>query len=223
MNAIVVAVSASLVTVAALAMAPPARAQSSDESRPRADRSARASFSVGASLGDGDTALALSASLDVPLSRRFAMDIELAYARKLDFTLDLCPAPLICVLGGWIPVTGRTVSLVPHLQIELLPPSSGTRAYALVGLGAGHVRQRYVFGPPLTGTLPEPVEFTRSRLTVALSYGGGITLPIWQRVSAGADVRLLHLFDQDPNPAWFIMPAGALSTVRIGARIGWDF
>src|SRR3989337_1608888 len=75
----------------------------------------RASFSAGASFGDGGTAVALSAGLRFGFSTRFGLEVEAAYARKLDFTIDLCPAPRICVLGGQLPVTGRTVSLIPHL------------------------------------------------------------------------------------------------------------
>ena len=60
----------------------------------------QASFAAGTSFGDGGSALALTAGMGFRFSQRFGMDIELAYARKLDFTFELCPAPLVCVRGG---------------------------------------------------------------------------------------------------------------------------
>jgi hypothetical protein len=183
---------------------------------------ATVAFTAGASLGDGDPALALSAGLGVRLSRRLGLEFELAYARALDFTLDLCPAPLVCVLGGRFPVTGRTVSLVPYLVVELLPPSSRWRVHVLAGVGAGHVRQRYLLDPPFTGAVT-PVEFTRSSLTAAFSFGGGATARIAPRLSFGVDVRSLHLRDDDARPERFITPAGTLSTLRVGSRVSWRF
>lgn len=212
-----IAVSISVVSLVSLAIAPPLRAQSREEP------GRRASFTAGASLGDGETALALSAGLGFRFSGRLGLEVELAYARKLDFTLDLCPAPRVCVIGGQLPVTGRTVSLVPHLLIELLPVSRRLRAYAQAGVGGGHVRQRYFFGPPLTDSLGELVEFTRSNPAVAFSLGGGVTVQITRRLAMGADVRSLHLLDEEATTDRFIMPSGALSTLRVGSRISWQF
>ena len=182
----------------------------------------RASFAAGASFGDGGTALALSAGLRFGFPTRFGLEVEAAYARKLDFTIDLCPAPRICVLGGQLPVTGRTVSLVPHLAFELLPPSGAIRAYVVAGVGAGHVRQRY-FGSVSAGSGAERVEFTRSSLTLALSFGGGATVQVSRRLAIGADVRSLHLLDEAANLERFITPSGALSTLRVGSRVSWQF
>lgn len=212
-----IAVSISVVSLVSLAIAPPLRAQGREEP------SRRASFTAGASLGDGETALALSAGLGFRLSARLGLEFELAYARNLDFTLDLCPAPLVCVVGGQLPVTGRIVSLVPHLLIELLPVSRRFHAYAQAGVGAGHVRQRYVFGPPFTRSFAEPVESTRSNPVAAFSFGGGVTVQISRRLAMGADVRSLHLFDEEAKLDRFIMPSGALSTLRVGSRICWRF
>jgi hypothetical protein len=131
------------------------------------------SFTAGASFGDGDTALALSAGLVFRLADRIGLDVEAAYARKLDFALDLGPPPRLCVIGGQVPVTGRTVSLVPQLVVHVLPQSRRLRAYLQADIGAGHVRQRYLSGFPFTGAPDERVELTRSRLTLAISFGGG--------------------------------------------------
>jgi opacity protein-like surface antigen len=203
----------------ALAMVPtPLRAQTPDAP------SRRASFMAGASLGDGETAPALSAGLGWQLSPRVGIEFELAYARKLDFTLDLCPAPLVCVRGGRLPVTGRTVSLVPHVVIDLRPDAR-IRPYVLAGVGVGHVRQRY-FDPPLGsggsagGT---PLEYTRSNATVAFSAGGGIDVSIARRLAIGADVRALIIVDETASPDRFITPSGALHTVRVGSRVSYRF
>jgi hypothetical protein len=185
--------------------------------------SRRASLTAGVSLGDGDTALALSGALGVVIARPLSVEFEWAYARKLDFSLDLCPPPLVCILGGRVPVTGRTVSLVPHLVLDLLPATSRRRAYLQAGIGAGHVRQRYVIGPPLTLSLPQPAEFTRSNLVAAVSYGGGAAFALTRRLALGADVRVLHLFDTEAPLDRFIEPSGALTTVRAGARLDWVF
>lgn len=182
----------------------------------------RASFAAGASFGDGGTALALSAGLRFGFSTRVGLEVEAAYARKLDFTIDLCPAPRICVLGGRLPVTGRTVSLAPHLTLELLPPSSAIRAYVGAGVGAGHVRQRY-FSSVSAGIGNERVEFTRSSLTFALSFGGGAMVQVSRRLAIGADVRSLHLLDEPANLERFIAPSGALRTLRVGSRVSWQF
>jgi hypothetical protein len=211
------AVSMTVVSLVSLAIATPLRAQGREEP------DWRASFTAGASFGDGETALALSAALGLELSPRLGLEFELAYGRKLDFTLDICPAPLVCVLGGQLPVTGRTVSLVPHLVIELLPATRRVRAYAQAGVGAGHVRQRYFFGPPLTSSFAEPVEFTRSNVAVAFSFGGGATVQISRRFALGVDMRSLHLFDDEAKIDRFIMPSGVLSTLRIGSRVSWHF
>jgi Outer membrane protein beta-barrel domain len=206
---------------ALFAVAPTLHAQS--DGRPDREAPGRqASFTAGASFGDGETALALSAGLGVRLSPRLGIGFELAYARKLDFTLDLCPAPLVCVLGGRLPVTGRTVSLVPHLVVELPPVSGRLRTYLQAGVGAGHVRQRHLSGPRLTG-MAEPVELTRSSKTLALSFGGGATFLISRRLKVGADVRALHLFDQTATADRFIEPSGTLRTVRVGSRVSWQF
>jgi len=183
----------------------------------------RASFSAGASFGDGGTALALSAGLGFRLAPRLGLEFEVAYARRLDFTIDPCPSPLVCVIGGQVPVTGRTVSLVPHLVVELVPASRRVRAYVQGGIGGGHVRQRYVVGPPFT-TLPvDPVEFTRSKVVLALSFGGGAAVEITPRLALGIDLRALQLFDEEPTPARFITPAGRLGTLRVGSRVSWLF
>ncbi|HEY8549570.1 MAG TPA: hypothetical protein VIL35_06425 [Vicinamibacterales bacterium] len=183
----------------------------------------RASFTAGASLGDGDTALALSAGLGFRLSSRLSLDIEAAYARRLDFTLDLCPPPLVCILGGQVPVTGRTVSLVPHLTVELVPRSRSTRVYLLAGVGGGHIRQRHLSGPAVAGFPSPPVELTRSSRVVAISWGGGATVPVGRGFAAGVDVRVLHLLDEESPPERFIQPSGALETARIGARVEYRF
>jgi hypothetical protein len=117
----------------------PLHAQSGDAS---GKHGARASFTTGASFGDGGTALGLAAALAFRVRDRLSLEFELAHARQLDFTIDLCPPPRVCVIGGQLPVTGRTVTLVPHLVMELLPGASRLRAYAQAGIGAGHVRQR---------------------------------------------------------------------------------
>jgi hypothetical protein len=207
--------SVAVLAAVSLVLAEPSSAQS----RGNPDR--HASFTAGASLGDGETALALSTGLRFGLSTRVGLDVEVAYARRLDFTLDLCPAPRICVLGGQLPVTGRTVSLVPHLALELTPPSRAIRAYVEAGVGAGHVRQRYF--SPVFASGAERVEFTRSRLTLAISFGGGATVQVRRRLAVGVDVRSLHLLDEAANPDRFITPAGALSTLRVGSRVSWQF
>jgi hypothetical protein len=164
---------------------------------------------------------ALSAGLRFRLSDRLGLEIEGAYARKLDFTLDLCPPPLVCVRGGQLPVTGRTVSLVPHLAIELVPPSRRRRVYAQAGAGAGHVRQRYFTTPSTSGA--DGVELTRSSVTVALSVGAGAMVRISRRFALGADVRSLHLFDEAAPVERFISPSGRLTTLRVGSRISYEF
>lgn len=201
-----------------MAIAPAtARAQGQEEA------GRRASFTAGASLGDGETALALTAGLGFRLSARVALEFELAYARRLDFTLDLCPAPAVCVRGGELPVTGRTLSLVPHLAVDLLPATHRVRAYALAGVGVGHVRQRY-FDPPLSRGDVTRLEYTRSNLTPAVSFGGGVAVQIAaRRVAVGVDVRSLYLLDDEPTTDRFITPSGALGTLRIGSRVSWAF
>ena len=212
-----IATGVTVVSLLSLAFVPPLGAQGRDE------RAGRGAFTAGASFGDGETALALSAALAFTFSSRAGLDVELAYARELDFTLDLCPAPRICILDGQLPVTGRTLSLVPHLVIELGPASRRVRAYAQAGVGAGHLRQRYVFDPPPSGSLVSPTELTRSSLVPALSVGGGAAMPLWRRLTLSADVRSLHLFDDQPDADRFIVPAGTLRTLRAGVRVGWQF
>jgi len=122
----------------------------------------------------------------------------------------------VCIIGGRFAVTGRTVSLVPHLTIELLPDLRRVRAYAQAGAGAGHVRQRYFLGPPFTGSAGERVEFTRSNPVLALSFGGGVTTQISRRLAIGADVRSLHLLDEPGDPARFITPSGTSARFASG-------
>ena len=200
--------------IAAFTAAPPLRAQSG------AERGEQASFTIGTSLGDGKSALALSLGLGARVSSRVGVEVEVAHARKLDFTLDLCPAPLLCVVGGRIPVTGRTVSLVPQVAIHLRPTSARSDVYLQGGIGAGHVRQRYFVGPPLG---PNDAERTRSNFTLAFAFGGGVAMKISQRVALGVDVRSLHLRDDPPALDRFIVPADMLSTLRIGSRVSWQF
>lgn len=179
----------------------------------------RASGTVGASFGDGETALASSLALGFQFLPRLGLEFELAHARKLDFTLDLCPAPLVCVRGGQFPVTGRTVSLVPHLVVDLLPASHRLRVYAQAGAGFAHVRQRYFAGAPTSGS----GELTRSNMVAAFSFGGGAAVQISRRVEVGADVRSLHVLDDEATTDRYITPAGVLSTLRVGSRVSWRF
>jgi hypothetical protein len=180
-----------------------------------------ASFTAGASFGDGGTALASAIGVGIRWSSRIGADVELSHARRLDFSLELCPPPRVCVIGGRVPVTGRTVSLVSHLSVDLLPASRRLRLYALAGAGAGHVRQRYFLVPSVFGG--ERPELTRSSLTMAISFGGGAAFSPARRFAVGIDVRSLHLFDDHGEEARFIAPAGTLSTVRLGARAVWKF
>jgi opacity protein-like surface antigen len=180
-----------------------------------------ASFTLGASFGDGGTALASTIGLGVGWFSRVGVDVELSHARKLDFTIDLCPSPRVCVIGGQLPVTGRTLSLVPHLTVQLTPASTRVRVYALAGVGLGHIRQRYFLVPSsFDGDRPE---FTRSNLTPAVSFGGGATFDVTRRLAAGVDLRSLRLRDDEGELARFITPAGWITTVRVGARIVWRF
>ncbi len=199
-----------------LALASPIYAQSAE--RPGRE----ASFTAGTSFGDGETALALTAALAFDATARFGWGFEIAYARKLDFTLDLCPAPRVCVIGGQLPVTGRTVSLMPFLSMDLSPATWRLQTYVHGGIGVGHLRQRYFLGPPLTGS-DAPVEFTRSKVAVAWSYGGGAIMPITSRLALGADVRVLQLHDEEPSHERFITPSGLISTLRVGMRASWRF
>lgn len=114
-------------------------------------------------------------------------------------------------MTAWLPVTGRLVSLLPQLAFELLPESRRVQLYALAGIGAAHVRQRYFAASPFSASLAEPVEFTRSSLTVAVSYGGGVMVQISSRLAVGADVRSLHVFDEPAAADRFITPAGTLA------------
>jgi hypothetical protein len=208
--------SVGVAAVLSLICAPALQAQGRD------DRLRHAAFIAGASFGDGETAPALSAGMRVGLSQRAGVEVEFAHARTLDFTLDLCPAPLVCVRGGELAVTGRTISLIPHVVIELLPASRRIRAYALAGAGAGHVRQRYFTTPPAGGG-DEGVELTRSSVTFALSFGGGASVRVSRRFAVGADVRSLSLFDDAPAIGQFITPAGTLRTLRVGSRVSYEF
>ena len=187
----------------------------------RREHERTASFTLGASFNDGGTALASTIGLGGAFSSRLGVDVELSHARKLDFTIDLCPPPRVCVIGGRLPVTGRTLSLVPHLTVQLMPVSNRVQFYALGGAGLGHVRQRYFLVPPSFDG--DRSEFTRSQLTPALSFGAGATFAVTRRLAAGVDLRSLHLEDDEGEEAGFITPAGWISTVRVGARIVWRF
>lgn len=180
-------------------------------------------MTTGVSTGDGDTALAMSAALGFDLLPRLAIEFELAYARRLDFTLDYAPPPDSGMAAAQVPVTGRTVSLVPHARIELGPVRGPLRVYAVAGVGAGQVRQRYVIGPATVQGADTAVEFTRSSVVGALSFGGGMSVALTTRLLLGADVRSLHLFDEEPAEDRRILPGGRLVTLRAGARVGWRF
>jgi hypothetical protein len=180
-----------------------------------------ASFTLGASFGDGGTALASTIGVGIGWPSRLEIDVELSHARKLDFTIDLCPPPRACVIGGQLPVVGRTVSLVPHLTIRLTPASAHVRLYALGGVGLGHIRQRYYLVPGFVGA--DRPELTRSKLAPAMSFGAGATLDVTPRIAIGCDLRSLHLRDDEGEEARFITPAGWIRTVRVGARIVWRF
>lgn len=215
------AIVVSLSMLAFAGVATPLHAQTPPQREDTLSR--HASFMSGASFGDGETALALSAGLGWTLSPRIGFEFELAYARKLDFTFDVCPSPRVCVRGGQLPVIGRTVSLVPHLVLDLRPHAR-VRPYVQAGVGMGHVRQRY-WDPPLASASAgvTPLEYTRSKLALAVSAGGGIAVSISRRFAIGADIRSLTILDDEPSLDRYITPAGALQTVRVGSRVTWRF
>jgi hypothetical protein len=68
-----------------------------------------------------------------------------------------------------------------------------------------------------------PIEFTRSKVALALSIGGGAEVRFGRRLALGADVRSAHIFEEHADPDRFIEPAGTLSTLRVGLRVGWRF
>jgi hypothetical protein len=180
-----------------------------------------ASFTLGASLGDGGTALASTIGFGIGWTSRLGIDVDLSHARKLDFVIDLCPPPRVCIIGGQLPVVGRTVSLLPHLMIRLTPASARIRLYGLGGVGLGHIRQRYDLVPESIGA--DRKELTRSNLAPAVSFGAGATFDVTRRIAVGGDLRSLHLRDDEGEEARFITPAGWIRTVRVGARIAWRF
>jgi len=187
----------------------------------RRDVEWNASLSMGSSFGDGGTALASAIGAGARWPSRLGIAVELSHARKLDFTIDLCPPPRVCVIGGQLPVTGRTLALVPHVTLDLLPSSARVRLYGLAGVGAAHVRQRYFLVPAFfSGDRPE---LTRSNLTPAIAFGGGATLGVTRRLGLGVDLRSLHVLDDDGEEARFITPAGTLSAIRLGVRVEWGF
>jgi hypothetical protein len=49
------------------------------------------------------------------------------------------------------------------------------------------------------------VERTRSKVTPAFSFGGGLTVPLSHRLAVGVDVRSLHLRDEKANADRFII------------------
>jgi hypothetical protein len=207
---------AALAAVGVMVVPASARAQ---ERAP--DRSREASFTTGASFGDGGTSLALTAALGFLFSARVGIEFEAMYARKLDFTLDLCPPPRVCVVGGQLPVTGRSVSLVPELTLDLFPRTRRVRAYVRAGAGAGHVRQRWWFpAPPAVN--PRAIEFTRSSLVAAFASGAGIGARLSSRFGLDAGVRWLVLFDE-AGTGDSITPSGRLRSVRAGLRVSWRF
>lgn len=178
----------------------------------------------GVSLGDGEPAPAISATLGW-YARHLGVEFELTYARKLDFTLDLCPSPQVCVIGGKIPVTGRTVMLIPHLVFDLASPAKRVRPYVVAGVGFGHLRQWYDVNVNAGGGGGEggEVQRKRSKHAAALSFGGGIAVQASRRVALGVDVRSVRLFDDEASPERFIEPAGTLTTLRVGARASLAF
>jgi opacity protein-like surface antigen len=187
----------------------------------------RASGTAGASLGDGGIAPSFGLALSYWPTRRVGIEFELAYSRNLEFTLDLCPAPLVCILGGQLPVKGRTLSLVPHLVLE---PTTWERVhpYAVAGVGMAHLRQRYTVGSVGVGgqdadTLVVPAEFTRSKRALALSVGAGVEVQVTRRLALGVDVRSRHLLDEEARFDRFIVPAGTLDTLRVGSHASWQF
>jgi opacity protein-like surface antigen len=181
----------------------------------------RASGTAGASFGAGGIAPSFGLALSYWPSRRVGIEFELAYSRNLEFTLDLCPAPLVCILGGQLPVEGRSLSLVPHLVLE---PTTWERVhpYAVAGVGLAHLRQRYTVGS-VTDTLVVPTEFTRSKRALALSIGAGVEVQVTRRFALGVDVRSRHLFDEEARLDRFIIPAGTLNTLRVGSHASWQF
>lgn len=163
----------------------------------------------------------MSTGLAFRLAPRLELEFELAYARKLDFVLDLCPTPGTCGESSQRSVTGRSVSLVPQLVVDLLPRRGRVRIYAQAGLGAGHVRQRYYTSPPPRTS--DDMELTRSNVVFAWAIGGGATIDLTRRFAIGVDVRTLQLHDAQPTAERFITPAGRLSTLRLGSRVAWRF
>jgi opacity protein-like surface antigen len=176
----------------------------------------RASGTAGWSTGDGGTVPSFGLALSYWPTRRVGVEFELAYSKNLDFTIDLCPPPLVCVLGGELPAKGRTLSLIPHLVVE---PTAWERfhPYALVGVGFGHLRQRYMVNAG------GPSEFTRSKKALALSVGAGFDVQVSRRLGLGVDIRSRQLFDEEPDLDRYLVPAGTLSTVRVGSHATWRF
>jgi opacity protein-like surface antigen len=199
-----------VVCIFVLLVTPSLWAQGTDPSR------GRASGTAGWSLGDGGTAPSFGLALGYWPTRRVGVEFELAYAKNLEFTIDRCPPPLVCILGGQLPVKGRTLSLIPQLVVE---PTAWERfhPYVLAGVGFAHLRQRYTVNAAVAS------EFTRSKKALALSVGAGVDVRVTRRLRLGLDIRSRQLFDEEPELNRYIVPAGTLSTVRIGSHATWKF
>jgi opacity protein-like surface antigen len=217
---------ATLVSLALIAAAHAAEAHGTNEIR------RDASAIVGASLGDGDTAATVSASLGFSFAHHFGVDFELSYAGHLEFMLDLCPAPGNCPVSEHTPVTGRTVSLVPHFVLDLASSSSRVHPYAIAGVGVTHLRQWYVLSPavdrvdlgvPGVEIDTRSTERKRSKLAPTLAFGGGMSVRLSRNVALGADVRLMALFDEAPDGEQNMLALGTIATIRAGSRITLRF
>jgi opacity protein-like surface antigen len=180
---------------------------------------------VSGSLGDGGPAPAVGVTATIRVTQTLRFEVNGSYRPDLDFgQIPLCPPDAACILAsetslglfraGAYNVHARarsaTVSLVTDLPIRF----GAVQPYVAAGGGLANVRRE------LRDT-ELPNALTRTSTDPMLTVGGGVDVPLTDRIVLGLDARFERVFSEQQfdRPD---MPKD-LNLTRVGVVVRYRF
>ncbi len=180
------------------AAAGPARAQDVPET------GGRVFGLVGGVFGDGDTTVLTSGGAGIRITPRLGLDLEVLYAPDLGLPTDLLVIQTFGV--AFAPIEreerSRLVAFLTKMTVEFPVANGRVWPYLTGGGGVGSLRQTVTFrnlplplaeglGPQI---FPGP-EIDITATDLALTFGGGVDVRLWNGLAVGGAVSYLRLFD----------------------------
>lgn len=183
------------------------------------DRPLSLGGSVSGFFGEGQPAPGVGLSAAYRLTPRLGFDVESAFVPDLDLGIvPLCPPTDFCALAlfraGAYSVHARAASLGAHVTAKLPLMGRAIQPYISGGGGVGHVRRE------LRDTTV-PFRTAVKSTGPLLSAGGGVDIPLSNRLLLGVDLRYQRIVEKDRLGRSDI--GHTLNMARMGTSVSYRF